>query len=1056
MPRPQRPTKPPAGRAPCSLCGGRKPELEYVGIIGGDGKTYVLCEPHATVYCETLSHIPLEEIVRRKAKSEAQLAKDMAAAKATEESGEPSFIPQQVNQSMGKIVKVKRKAIIMNGREFKEHLQRDPLVKWTKGLRTMFIRDDDGNLEQVWLFKWQPTALRTISVGEFVQVETVGQLLASGSHKYPQQADEAFQSYYRRLKEQQQLGNMEPALPSLSSVFEGMKLAMPEGLVFGVGNPSLPMAAFASSKASGDSGGNMAESATGATEAWAAASLPPEAASASPQASGKRPSPPTMSAAAPRKRIAVGPMAAASPSAESPAASPSQAGSGDNLDSISQAGTAISARGMLPNPAEEVQKWTSKLDLVGAMLKPMGVQKHHAENAMSKLRGKGHHDDARQLREHIKLLSLAELLHSDKIFSTDETEYMAAVHSLEKKVGFPAEVQKNMVCRAIERHGKMINDLASFEKVLHMAWPWLSAPTGSQGAVAATFDPKNPRCSALSCGMDEKVGVFTNQFWKGPMTRMLAGAAETTDLCRSALQEVLVHAEAVVDEGGDMQDAEAELSMELLSSCRSVLSLLQPQGLVRDPELTERLSEIKSLEDSQHSEATAIMQVTYLAIEDVEPFAKNLTLINKKMATLRELCPTIAEHTETMHKVDLSDFTGACSSMQSLLHDSPRILHGLGDDLKSEYEQQVLEVLEKIATNVIDRGDATKEELGECSKLLVESSSQFPLQANLFQWTSDVGTRLAQTIHQSTLSAFLDLISPISSDQELMKEADNLLAAIAQVEGVPLTDTACEKASAMLTLLHQTALTNIEQPGLATLLSFGEKLLSTVPKAKHPAVAASLPQIRAAHNLQTMHLDLKGRLLHGDSGKINQEGLDKPGVRDEVRTLQQMSVEVASIVDKARQENTELVRLETVQSLAANLIKQVTAFDLQLMQESGEAVAQTLRPIAGGVSGGGTWHAAIPQKKKNSWAEVLKVANATICKEKSVATMKASIDKLEQAIRAAGTAKQMTPKPRTERDRCDCFVFLAFGFRAFLSINKWRLFFVLGPSTHSPTLASMF
>ena len=656
--------------------------------------------------------------------------------------------------------------------------------------------------------------------------------------------------------------------------------------------------------------------------------------------------------------------------------------------------SAVSSRGMCANPADEVNKWLERMELRSVLVKPIGVQRHHAENAESKLRAKGFIDDASKLKQHLKLVALAELLHQDRIFGIDDQDYTGAVTALSKKLTFPSTVQRNMVMRSIEKSGKMIYDEDSFMKVLRVAWPWQT----TSWAAAPVFDPKDPICSNMDTTMDEKVEVFANYFWKGPVTKIIAGASSSTSLCQNCISAVLGLTEKAVAAAGDMQDGEAALSSELLTCCRGLICFLCPHKLVGDPDLEIKLGDVKSLEEARDVDDSLISQITMLALEDVEPFMTNAELLVQKKVALLEFAPMTTTHFEALDGAASDDNLHAATvTLLTLLEEVPKTLHGLGEKLRVPYEARVVNGVQKLTEKILkvsEQAGDVLELLKSCSKILSEASNCFPMDGDISQLVSDVGARLASVSHKSTIDSFLELAAGTKTESDLSVASDDLVQAIVKLQGVPVSEEALGQGVRLLSLVHMACIEFLGTERLQKVLVVGQKLSEMIPNNLHPANAASLKVFLKAEEIQSLTGSLTEEVLADTA--IDMEKAKAPWIENKVSSLKQHVVEMQSIIDKAKAASAGLVCLEKVVEGSNKLLSDICDASLKEVEKAANDLASVFKGYAGGIDGG-RWKDALSPSA--SYQQVMKVAEKTIKKESRVAGMKAKFEKLEKASR---------------------------------------------------------
>ena len=957
----------------------------------------VLCaEPCSANYQNLLPHLSVEEAIQLKADSEEVYEQHVVEGRASmDDLGSRRFWPQSIQQQTGKVLRIKKKAIIMNASEFKEFFGKDPLMRFTRNLGSMLVPSSSGpgEMEEVWLFRWQPTHLRTVSLTEWVQCETGSQLLSPEAHYFAKQADEAMASYFENLNGKHQLAALDEKLPTLFSMADKIG-AKVEGLSPGKHLAVVVPAAVPGSKLSSHgSVDDLVADHSGPTphDVWGAAI----AEAAPPKAQKRRPSA-APSGSPPLKRLAPPapepqePLAGLQRTASQPALEHSETGS---VTSKMTTGT----RGMLQDPSQEVMKWVDRLDIADALTKAVGVQKHHALVAEQKLRSKGHEADARKLKDHIKTIAMAELLNPERIMSTDDCEYEGAVAAVSRKVAFPSPVQVGMVQRMVDKLGRLVGDAASFEKAFEVAWPWSAAPCGEQ---KCKFDPLQPRCCDALADMEQKIDLFAQGFWKVVVASLVCKASSDKgqQLLLKAMRMMLDKTEAVVELGGDMSDAEASLTCEILTASRGVSLLIDLTSIVYEADLAGRLADVQVLSESQGNADTIVLQMTSLALADTAPFADNLELLAKKKASLKELHPIVQKHMVSMGGMGLVDIEGACNMLDEIFADVPRIAHGLGEQFKTSFEDSVLEAVGKVAAKIAEDPVASRTSLQRATRMLAEASTVFPLAGTVSEWASDVGSRLAEVTHKTTIDSFVAITDSIVDVPTLLNKLSEVQGALHSLGAMPSSGAVASKVASLWTLVLEACLTNMMQEQLGPLLQLAEKVEANATGDKQPERAKQLEYLQKAFALREATAGLRAKVVTDDGGiDEDRDLLSEEAVQVELSRLQAQKTELSQVAASWAPEAGDLAGLNEVIENAAGLISNLVNVLLEKLGKKGDEISANIADVAGGVSGGAMWKAALSEKDLKDWEKTVAVAENTIIKEAKVAGMRKGIDLLDKA-----------------------------------------------------------
>ena len=631
------------------------------------------------------------------------------------------------------------------------------------------------------------------------------------------------------------------------------------------------------------------------------------------------------------------------------------------------------------------------------MVKLKGVSVHHAEQAEAKLRAKGCIDDAKVLREHLKLVALSELLHANAIFGIDDSEYCAACTKLMKKVSeFPLVVQMNAVLRQLRNKGKCVMDVQSFIVVFEIAW---TRPLGANITQTQAFDIlHNPRNSALNVEMAIRVSIFAQKFWKGVVTNLLSQGADKVAMMTGVATMMLAETERVLDGVEDMDDSEATLTCEMLVSCRSILALACPGDFAVSLNVLEVLQDIIDLHQAADSTDKVIMQSTILAMRDAEPWASNMELILQKQATIKDLRLKVLEHFDLFEDTSESlDIELRCSATENVLGEATRVVHGFGDKLRAKYDAVIQEGVCSLASLVNDTPNATKRQLQACTKMLAEACNIFPMSMEVSEWISTLGSRLATTSNQAVINTFKAVAGGIKHEAECKAKVDDLASVLSNLDGIAFDNAAVEHAVTVLKLLHRACLANLQDSKLSSMLLVAGELQGRLPSEMQFQPADFMHFSKAAAVVSLVHKFRSD--LSDESGNVIFEKLEATSsANHDVDDLLQKNAELLAIVPKAEAEDQRLQPLSAITSMGSQLLAAIASAKLEATRIKANTAAQKLQDIAGGVPGGAKWTAAIPKGDIGKWEKVKAVADATIAKEVGVARMRPEIEAVEEVL----------------------------------------------------------
>ena len=141
MPAPVRRRQAPEGtRKTCSRCGATKGT--FFCHDAESGPEIFLCQQHSDEYEDVFSHVPVDKVNERRDQDERKYERQVEEALDSKANLDARpFVPQEVKMYRGKEIKICRTVIIMNASEFREFFGKEPLVKYTRNLKTIQVID---------------------------------------------------------------------------------------------------------------------------------------------------------------------------------------------------------------------------------------------------------------------------------------------------------------------------------------------------------------------------------------------------------------------------------------------------------------------------------------------------------------------------------------------------------------------------------------------------------------------------------------------------------------------------------------------------------------------------------------------------------------------------------------------------------------------------------------------------------------------------------------------------------------------------------------------------
>ena len=179
-----------------------------VTIAGRNGVLVCVTRTIAEMYLRCFVYMPIDEVIERKASGEeedAELRRKVdeatAAWSARENRGPVELLASSatgdaVSVNFGQVVKIKRRAVVMNRSEFKRaHDGNEPLQRIARHHPTLMLAipgTSPTQYEKVWLFEMFPGARRTITWASFHKINVVKDTLRSADNVYVGQALDFF------------------------------------------------------------------------------------------------------------------------------------------------------------------------------------------------------------------------------------------------------------------------------------------------------------------------------------------------------------------------------------------------------------------------------------------------------------------------------------------------------------------------------------------------------------------------------------------------------------------------------------------------------------------------------------------------------------------------------------------------------------------------------------------------------------------------------------------------------------------------------------------------
>ena len=199
------------------------------------GNEVIVCEADMNVYTQCFSYMGIHIAASRHTDEIVFQQMWQEAKDNMRESDSLQLVPERVSGMQGSTSKVKRKCIVMNAKEWTAVMKDAPQVRTTKGLPRMKVMAEDGSgLEEVYVFRWQPTSLRTVSFSTWQCVTRKTGFVPWENHWFAGQCGEVDKWARGELATDWELSAMTADnLKSVDEVAEKLDVVLEEGLVFG-------------------------------------------------------------------------------------------------------------------------------------------------------------------------------------------------------------------------------------------------------------------------------------------------------------------------------------------------------------------------------------------------------------------------------------------------------------------------------------------------------------------------------------------------------------------------------------------------------------------------------------------------------------------------------------------------------------------------------------------------------------------------------------------------------------------------------------------------------
>ena len=712
----------------------------------------MLCRSCAGIYIDCLSHMDIHEVIEQKEDPTSHVAQAYASAKAIQQGGPKNFKEESAVLEDRMFAEVSRTYLCMNEKEFTKEVGVQPLQKHVRYWPCMSVRAEgpEAAMEKVWLFAWEPGMehLRTVRLGYNMGVVVATELVAPTKHLYKEQCSEVQQWKMNSTMVDNHFELDFSSMANIRSIATARSKLDPNATS---GQPKVGKDGKPSTRAQ--------QHLEAADVAKGSADNAEKGDSTTASSAGPSPSKRTQLVGLFNGSVAKGPPAASpshsgsrefdgGPANSQRARSPVLGGQPSVLDdgasdvgTATIAGTAVSAksqRGMLANASQEVTKWVQKLDLEGCMLNHRETQFHHAQQAEAKLRKNGK-EEAKKLKNHLKVVSLARALRPSAMNSLEPDELKLAITEVMSRVqALPGPVMLGLLRRLGAEIGEKVMDEASFDKFVRIVWPWPWAGAAEEDS-EPTFDPHEPKVHCLpDTAFEQKEELFMELGCRPVLCKLIEQGESKKQLVAAIFDKLKVETERLLEEEeDDAQDGASSLMCELLTASHVLELLVKPADLLISHDTEERLNELGAFQNALKEESGSFLPTIAVACSESEFYSKTMQWLLQIKGPLMDVAPIAKESLSKLSGLDNLDFGQKCAEVKEVLRSHPRLTISLDSRLVESFSQKVLAVVSSLVRELeasLQNTPPDKDNLEALTNMLAEASNSYPFDDAINKW----------------------------------------------------------------------------------------------------------------------------------------------------------------------------------------------------------------------------------------------------------------------------------------------------------------------------------
>ncbi|CAK0819463.1 unnamed protein product [Prorocentrum cordatum] len=969
---------------------------------------YSLCACCDTFYTEAMTWLPIPDLMTNIA-NDPEFKKDFHEGRQRKKNGGGKDDYQK--ESVGHISvhqhKVTRKALIMNRDELKQYFNYVPTKKSIKEKGLVMIElwsESDLEPEDAFLFQWSPTwaFLRSYSISMIVSTERRAMYMTEGTHLFSSQAARVFEW---SMGEQQHTG----ALKLMSSLkpHEEYGFAVPPEILRQqqayesnrTSSLSSPSCAPTSAMDLGDSPMEAGGGPSGPYDGDLESSAPPttirDVCTQRPQRRlhmGSSLSGTTLPLAGPSTSRTPGSVAGSGLGVMAPPATAAVVAA----DSASQCGGGADAK------LGKGEFWAAKLPLLKVMTQgKLGVQAYHAREELKKLKTKDK-DQWNKLSLHMVKYDHAHLLHTDQIFTANETEILDAYKSLSKSLAIPASVKSDLVKKTFD--DRLASDVTDTDANMFfdLMWPWPQS-----GDAEKEFDPKQPKLHLVETEVSEKITVFTQKFLASVFNAYIEkGKAYSNGLkllgnrMSKAMDDLLATETALTAEVTDFLEA-----LGLMVS--GVVNVCDPTSVWTTDDVDNYFATIASLDTSRGDFYSGLEGIA-IAVGACEHYNKIWTMLTDNRVMVQELSEEVGDAMMALNAVvlDPMNFTGASTAVTTTLACIPKVSCSLDWEIARQIIDQTKSVLASMsnyATEALERGTFSQGDRAGFGQLLGKAVDIMPHDADLVEMKAtleEADATMARDAIKAQVRAMSEAILTDKMTCELLRK--DLPLVLERVTPAELGDELIEVLGACSIEIVKTAAD--DEVGIdAAANQAAHGLHDFLPVEIVAPQRACLEAVGAMRSLEPAVQGVTAKIFD-EEGFLQREQIDLGD--PELTLIRFLSEKLFAFTREASDSNADLHayvvdKVSTLREKAVAILRTVGAFAVETALADCQAAVAKIQPFLRGAPDGESWLNGVSDKDQGVWKRLSDHADGTIMSSavgKAIGCMKKDLDSLAKAL----------------------------------------------------------